>query len=165
MTRFEPGRELDYLIHRKVVGLCNHDWQRVKQTHRKKCSKCGASDATTMHLAAPHYSTDIGHAWQIVEKARLDGTFIVIAPLPDGAWIISEEKALNPHGDGTADGWDETWVGVRLRATTAAFGICLLSLYWEFEEGTFDEFLADCPDCGRLIGTRHAPDCRQYDRS
>jgi len=90
----EPGRELDTLVAEKVMGLkvckCDHDelrqnaydaWierckdpleyhgspQYFSHNSDRKCNYCAG-----LYMPVVNYSTDISHAWDVVEKLRLE---------------------------------------------------------------------------------------------
>lgn len=61
----EAGRTLDKIVHEKVMGealiataLHDHPW---------------LADGTLLNVTVPHYSTNIGAAWQLVEQLTQPG--------------------------------------------------------------------------------------------
>lgn len=59
MEVMKPGRELDALVAEKVIG----------KKHNQPGTMGGDLDEL-YGMAAPHYSTDIAAAWEVVEKMR-----------------------------------------------------------------------------------------------
>lgn len=153
-----PGRELDELVHEKVMGLCAHDWRSVggKLT---TCRKCPAVAAVAAIEATPAYSADVGAAWAVVEKLRIGGSLVSVSPQPEGHWFVNASKALNPRGDGTADGWDDTYPDTTVRVANPAHGICLVAADHLIDEADLNEFLVVCLFCGQTQANGHDEGC------
>lgn len=144
----KPGPALDAFVHERVFGLCAHDWNG-QQERGRICAKCGIYEFASEQPHPPAYSTDIPEAWKVLEKQRLRGEYIQVAPEPEGTWCVGASKALNPREDGTADGYDDTSFRRMYRVPSAAFGICLTAVDRHFD----DEHLATlslCPFCQRV---------------
>ena len=147
----EPGRELDVCLHEKVLQLCAHAWgsgfspDGLDTGRDYVCPKCRGNSRFVAHLETPRYSTDPGDAWLLVEHMRRGGLFVHVANQPDGMWLVSAEKALNPRGDGTADGYDDTMPGVMVKTATMPHGVCLVALdqYTLLSEGALDPWAFD----------------------
>lgn len=105
------------------------------------------------------YSQEIGAAWLVVEELRLQGQLVGVFSQPDGSWIVSSSKALNPNGDGTADGYDDTVNDTTVRVASPAHGICLVSVEFDLPDGVLDEYVVDCTFCGRTRTRGHEKDC------
>jgi hypothetical protein len=99
MDTMEAGREMDAEIGRRVFGLAVRTITQID--HRGAHDEPGYSDPPRrmgdgrMGVAAhalPLYSTDLGAAWQVVDKLRAEGhgEFQLSAdPDPTDAWIAS----------------------------------------------------------------------------
>lgn len=86
------GRELDALVAERVMG-----WA-VDREHKYGTYRCGTftrDDNTKVgfppsdterkrYKSVPHYSTDISHAWQVVERLRTLGWLVRVQEMPDG---------------------------------------------------------------------------------
>lgn len=155
----KPGRELDVLVHEKVMGFCAHGWAHDGHGDRTTCSKCGKHERHVAYPDTPRYSTDMGAAWAVVEKFRVGGSLVSISAQPEGHWFVNASKALNPNGDGTADGWDDTYPDTTVRVASPAHGICLVAVDHLLDEADRNEFLVDCLFCGETQAKGHAPDC------
>ena len=154
-----PGADLDALVHAHVFGLCPHAWrERHGGDAAPRCSKCGISSDFVYATTVPPYSTSAALAWSVAERLRLDGSLVSVHARPDGTWETRVEYALNPRGDGTADGWDETLVAASVRTLTMPHGVCLVAVAPSLPEDGLDPYLAACPDCGRDV-LDHARDC------
>ena len=166
----KPGPELDALVHENVLNLCHHDWKPDQWPtpsgglhYASKCAKCEAWSHLTVWLNTPNYSRDMGMAWLVVEKLRLGGSLVSIAPEPDGMWVVSCTKALNPKGDGTADGFDDTYPDTTVKVASPAHGVCLLAVDYLLDEATLNEYLVDCMFCGETRAKGHTKDCPAHD--
>lgn len=137
----KPGPELDALVHEKVFEMCVHEWLRDGHGDETFCKKCKGGWLFTAVHTTPNYSTDMGYAWAVVEHERLHGQYVSVSPQPDGTWIVSSVKALNPRMDGTAD------------------GICLVAVDYLLPSGSLDEYVMDCALCGRTRTRGHEADC------
>lgn len=155
----KPGRELDALVHEKVFDLCAHDWRTDGHGDRTSCRKCGAFERTTAIIHTPEYSTEMGAAWAVVELLRRRGSLVSVSAQPEGFWIVSADKALNPRGDGTADGWDDTTPDLAMKVATPAHGICLVAVDYLLVEEVLDEYMIDCVFCKATRKEGHLRGC------
>lgn len=137
---------MDALIHETIFKMCAHDWGQPDsaptswvESPRWVCAKCGCGKWGCMYGVPPEYSTEIGRAWLILSK--MQGMLLSIAAQPDGFWIVSFAKALNPKEDGTSDGYDETMPETAVQVQDPAHGICLLALD---DENLMAEYLIHC---------------------
>ena len=123
------------------------------------CNKCNEQSAFTAVHETPPYSTDMGAAWHVVVKMRLWGQYVSVCPQPDGSWVVSSAKALNPNGDGTADGYDDTMQDVSVKVSNPAHGVCLVAVDDFLGAEVLDEYLVDCVLCGRRRTDGHEDGC------
>lgn len=145
----KPGHEMDALIHKEVFGLCDHEWRDPDSRVGAQCTRCKAQSAFTAVQETPAYSGSMAAAWVVVEKLRLEGRLISLSPHSSGMWLVCDAKALNPRGDGTADGFDDTVPESRFWVESPAHGVCLAALEWALPEEAIAPYLFDCLYCGR----------------
>lgn len=155
----KPGPELDALVHEKVFEMCVHEWLRDGHGDETFCKKCKGGWLFTAVHTTPKYSTDMGAAHLVVENQRRQGQYVSVSPQPEGDWIVCSTKALNPRGDGTADGFDDTMPDTTVRVLTPAHGICLVAVDYLLPSGSLDEYVVDCALCGRTRTRGHEADC------
>lgn len=141
MTATSPY-DMNALVHEKVMGFCVHQWGYDYHERQTYCARCPARYGFVVHMHTPLYSHDLNMAWLVVEKLRETGEYVTITPSIKNArgYTVSRSKALNPHGDGTADGWDNTQDSVVVTAPSAAYGICLVAVAEYLPEGALDEY-------------------------
>jgi hypothetical protein len=115
------GRELDALVAEKVMG-----W-RCRGLHPiHECPVFATGRADTL---APHFSTDIAAAWQVVEKMGADGWNVSLYVHRGehggcGCSITCPYGPCEKHGNAV-----ETWHGVEdVRGATVPLAICLAAL-------------------------------------
>jgi len=164
-----PGRELDILVHEQVLRLCVHDDQFLSADtgYVYRCRKCGSNGhgLERKEPNPPPYSTDMTAAWKVVEGLRLGGSLIGIVPRPDGLWIVSNTKTLNPRGDGTADDYDDTYPDFAFRVPNPAFGVCIAAAQWCIPEDALDVYLMVCMMCDKTVSQGHTKGCPMGDGS
>lgn len=159
----KPGPALDAFVHEHVFGLCNHVWAMASGAvpggwhHARQCSKCMVYETFVVHPNTPPYSTDISAAWGVMEHLRRGGCLLSILPEPRGTWWVTPQKALNPRGDGTAEGWDDTIPESTYRTQTAMHGICLAAIDYLLEEEALQDYVV-CRLCQELE-CEHAASC------
>lgn len=100
----KAGREMDALIAEKAMG-----WKR------EEYYLCGVETTGLVGPGGlryvddyPHYSTDIGAAWQVIEKLRVQGVCLRIDPRGDGYSVRTmndEEVPLSWTKEGHLN-WD-----------------------------------------------------------
>lgn len=123
------GRELDALVHAKVMGHPEQCWhpnaEKVDPKHTTliRCPDCGETFGDSTYVLAlstlPRYSTDIAAAWSVVEKMRGEGVYIDVQPRCD-RW----DTVAGWQGPDDGDIWEQ----VSLTADTAPLAICLAAL-------------------------------------
>lgn len=155
----KPGRELDFLVHEKLFGLCNHEWRNPDSRVGAQCIRCRAQSAFTAVQETPPYSTSMASAWAVIEHQRLHGQYVSVCPQPDGSWVVSSAKALNPNMDGTADGYDDTVQDTTVKVDSPPHGICLVAVDYLLPDESLDEYLVDCVLCGRRRTDGHEAGC------
>jgi hypothetical protein len=112
VEEMEAGRELDALIHERVmggnpVGCLHADVVRVNpgRSNLLRCEACGETFGDTTYAMAvswwPFYSTDLEAAWEVAEKARL----MVWPRLSAPGWCAGPNTHPNPF---TAAVWEAT---------------------------------------------------------
>lgn len=79
MTDHQAGLELDALIAEKVMGY--ERWEEDLWV--------ATSDGFADEL--PHFSTDIAAAWEVVEKMRVQGVHLGVAPWGKDEWEAFEK--------------------------------------------------------------------------
>lgn len=125
----EAGRELDCLIEEKVFGNETYLFENtlsafgittdVKRYQIKNSGTPGCSKWSDKSV--PNYSTDIGAAWEVVEKLNLwvwphEGGWIAGRPEDEGYFSVTETYTTIDHTYDTVIG------------TTAPHAICLAAL-------------------------------------
>lgn len=80
-------REIDTLVAEKVMGFeVTKDGERIEDGKR---------------FGIPSYSQKIEHAWQVVEKLRKEGTYLVVCSEKDkyavNVWIDDSEERYIPY--------------------------------------------------------------------
>lgn len=159
----KPGPELDALVHEHVFQLCNHVWVIASGAvpggwhHNRQCSKCAVYESLVVHVNTPPYSTDIAAAWGVMEHLRRGGWLLSILPEPRGTWWVTPQVALNPRGDGTAEGWDDTLPECTFRTQTVMHGICLAAVEHLLGEEVLKDYVV-CRICQELEQA-HAESC------
>ena len=106
MSELQAGRELDALVAEKVMG-----WRRIESTNLFLIGPKHIEGG----FPAPHYSTDISAAWQIVEKFKMTITPNNCYPHVKAKWCADVELK----------GSHELWLA---GAETAPLAICRAAL-------------------------------------
>lgn len=133
MSEHEAGRELDALVAERVFGLRveilpapEHGHQHGKNVPMEPQScdpppgMLGAWAA--MYWVIPRYSTDISAAWEVLERMRERGEW-VLNVMADGYEIDNHNAEAIPLKGWT---WDDEWIAER--ADTAPLCICRAAL-------------------------------------
>lgn len=114
------GRELDALVAEKVMGtegirtiqsLDHRGWHREPGTLGPS-RDLGDGRTGREAIQIPHYSTDIAHAWLVVEHINLFDNGTRLGRDDNGAWVVM---------DWTND--------VLAKADTAPLALCLAALH------------------------------------
>ena len=105
------------------------------------------------------FSTDIRLAWAVLERARLWGRYVSVIPRPDGRWSAGTAKALNPRGDGSADGYDDTAFDWHVVGSTTAQVICLAVVVDRLDAASAREHVVSCMFCETTEAEGHLPRC------
>ena len=88
IAKLVPGPELDRLVAEKVMGICPHEWVRLKRSCTPamyagvyRCSLCGKQitpylspiDGDGFNIETHRFSEDIRAAWMVVAKLKKEG--------------------------------------------------------------------------------------------
>lgn len=133
----EPGRELDALIAEKVFRIFVPEgdigqkqlgpFPQGDETYEWGINTRVRDGGRLWYYRGPKYSTEIGPAWEVVEKIRqmdhgwrkYDFTIQQMDRLEGGKWCVKTEAPPRGHGN-----FSEVWVA----AETAPYAICLAAL-------------------------------------
>lgn len=156
LSELPAGRELDALVAERVMGqtsekvshkigqpgrtnadgkfeplgppLMRDEWEL--REHGKPIMVHGELMHGYFPLPLPHYSTDIGAAWQVVEQMRRRGMSLIL-----NCMDYCENKGNVPPLDSYFAGFCEITGAEMVEAITAPLAICKASLkaveYWE----------------------------------
>lgn len=106
-----PGWNLDKFVAEKVMG-----WTFTEEETWSPNTEIVWRDADGRKVYGTQFSTDIAHAWPVVERLRENGWLLSLTPdTIEGGWAV-QYKRLNENF--------HDWV----RAKTAALAICLAAL-------------------------------------
>jgi hypothetical protein len=115
------GREIDVLIHERVLGLCAHNNTTPRQRELSPgrpvpqmiCTGCGLN-VSLIHPQAPSYSTSLERVWPLVARYAM-------AVLPPGYSQTQGDRWLVKHGGAY-------WRLDDVDAETAPLAICRAAL-------------------------------------
>lgn len=105
----KPNRDFDILIAEKVMGLKNVHWsnhdieeegsEHIGGLYRTALVYQPYHDCESLFREVPFYGTEIGAAWEVVEKLRSMDLTVDVSSYPES------REWLSSHYDGAANEW------------------------------------------------------------